>query len=217
MRKTIAVSLILSLLLLLTPACPVSADETHSASKNKSTSSSSDIEDRGAGYLPYSDPAPLGSGGLFGAVVRTIFSLAVVLGLLYATLWLIKRFTGSSMGPFSEGPVRVVGRLYLSPKVGLYFLRLVDELLVIGTSAGGISLLTTIKDERAIIQIENALRSTRTHVPELAFSRFFDKSLTRFQKALEKEDSAFDDQLRVLNEQIGRLRGLTRKKQRDED
>ncbi len=149
--------------------------------------------------------------------MRTIFSLAIVIGLLYGTLWVIRRFTGGTVGPLSEGSVRVVGRIYLSPKVVIYFLKLADELLVIGTNAGNISLLTTITDEDQTLQIENALKSAHAEGSGIAFSRFFDKSMTRFQKALQKEDSVFDDQLRMLNDQIGRLKGLTRKKQRDEE
>lgn len=217
MRKTLAVALVMALLLLLPTACPVSGEDARPASKNAATALSPNGEDRGAGYLPYSDPTPLGSGGLFGAIVRTIFSLAIVLGLLYATLWLIKKLTGGSMGPFSEGPLRVVGRIYLSPKAVIYFVRIVDELLVIGANAGNISLLTTITDEHQIGQIENALKSVHAHAPGLGFSRFFDRSLARFQKVLEKEEPAFDDQLRGFNEQIGRLKGLARKKQRDEE
>jgi flagellar biogenesis protein FliO len=217
MKKIPAVALIFFLLSLAAVSLAANKGETTQASDNAETVSSAIMEDRGAGYLPYSEPTPLGSGGLFGAILRTMFSLAIVLGLIYATLWLIRRFTGSSMDPFFEGPVRVVGRVYLSPKVVVHFLRLGDELLVIGAGAGGISLLTTIRDERQIAQIEHALKGVRTHVPKLAFSRFFDRSLARFQKALEKEDTPFDDQLRLLNEQIGRLRGLARKRQRDED
>lgn len=217
MRKTLAVTLVVALLLLLPTARSVSGEDARPASKNAAASQAPNVEDRGAGYLPYSDPTPLGSGGLFGAIVRTIFSLAIVLGLLYATLWLIKKLTGGSMGPFAQGPLRVVGRVYLSPKAVIYFVRLVDELLVIGTNAGNISLLTTITDEQQVAQIEEALKSAQTHVPGLGFSRFFDKSLARFQKVLEKEDSDFDDQLRGFNEQIGRLKGLARKRQRDEE
>ncbi len=217
MRKTLAVALVMALLLLLPTVYRASGEDARPASKNAAASQSPSGEDRGAGYLPYSDPTPLGSGGLFGAIVRTIFSLAIVLGLLYATLWLIKKLTGGSMGPFSEGPMRVVGRIYLSPKAVIYFVRIVDELLVIGTNTGNISLLTTFTDEQQIGQIEKALKSVQAHVPGLGFSRLFDKSLARFQKVLEKEDSAFDDQLRGFNEQIGRLKGLARKRQRDEE
>lgn len=177
----------------------------------------SGAEDRGAGYLPYSEPTPLGYGGLFGAVVRTIFSLAIVIGLLYATLWVIKKFTGSAAGPYAPGAVGVVGRIYLSPKVVVYFVRLVDRLLVIGVNAGAISLLTTVEDEGEIAKIEEAIKGGYSYGSGPGFSRFFDKSMARFQKALDKEDSIFDEQLRTLNEQIGRLKGLARKRHRDDE
>ena len=217
MRKSIATAVVLSLLLLLLYSPPPALGENASQTSQPATSPATETsENRGAGYLPYSDPSPLGSGGLLGAIVRTIFSLALVLGLLYATLWAIKRFTGGGAGPSSEGTMRVVGRIYLSPKIVVYFLKLADELLVIGVSAGAISLLTSIKDEQQISKIENDLKSAHALPSGPAFSRFFDKSTARFQKALEKEDSMFDNRLRTLNEQIGRLKGLARKRRDDE-
>jgi flagellar biogenesis protein FliO len=215
MRKTSAV-LTLCFLLLLSTLCIAANNNAVPTSKN-STASSQEFQDRGAGYLPYSDPSPLGKGGFFGAIVRAMFSLVVVLTLLYAALWVIKKMTASTMGIPSEGLLRVVGRIYLNPKVIIYFVKIVDKLLVVGVNSGNISLLTTIDDEHEIVQIESALRSAQTNVPGMVFSRFFDKSLSRFQKALEKDNSAFDNQLRVLNDQIGRLRGLTRKKHKDEN
>ena len=215
MRKPFAAVLILILLFLLYMPCLVNAEDGSSNSSAAAQTASSGDEERGAGYLPYSEPTPLGYGGFFGAVVRTIFSLAIVLGLLYATLWFIRKVTGSVAGPSTQGAARVVGRIYLSPKVVVYFLRLLDKLLIIGTSAGSISLLATIEDEHEITQIEDALKGVHGSGP--GFSRFFDKSMAKFQKALDREDSIFDDQLRTLNDQIGRLRGLARKRQKDDE
>ncbi|MBI4831960.1 MAG: flagellar biosynthetic protein FliO [Candidatus Lindowbacteria bacterium] len=215
--KPAAVLLLCLALLLASSFAASAAGDRPPESQRGANASPSAIEDKGAGYLPYSEPSPLGSGGLLGAIVRTIFSLAIVIGMLYVVLWMIRKLMGSSAGPFSEGPIRVVGRVYLSPKIVVYFLKLVDELLVLGANAGNISLLATIKDEHEIAQIENALKHAQAQMPNLVFSRFFDKSLAKFQKTMEKEDSAFDDQLSKINDQIGRLKGLTRKKQRYDD
>lgn len=211
MKKTLAVTLLLALLMTLPATCPA-----HAADQDPSHDPSvSSAEDRGAGYLPYSDPKPLGSGGLFGAVARTIFSLAIVLGLLYVTLWVIRKFTGGSTGPLSESSLRVVGRVYLSPKAVVYFLKLVDELLVVGVNAGGISLLSTIKDEQRMAAIEQALKGAQMPAPR--FSRFFDRSMQRFQKPLERDEAGFDEQLRGIDEHISRLKGLSRRRQGDEE
>lgn len=217
MKKGYAAAVILSLLLLLPSPQLIHGDDSHPASSVSADSTPSESPDKGAGYLPYSDPTPLGSGGFFGAIIRTIFSLAIVIGLLYAVLWAIRKFTGGAAGPFSEGAVRLVGRVYLSPKVVIYFLRLADELLVIGTNAGNITLLTTIKDENQMQQIENSVKSVYSPASGLTFSGFLDKSLSKFQKTLGREDSLFDDQLRMLNDQIGRLRGLARKKRQGDE
>ncbi len=214
MRKPIATVLVLCFFLLLCLSLPA-VGQNGGASPKAPTSQ--DAEGGGAGYLPYSEPQPLGAGGLFGAILRAAFSLAIVIGLMYATLWLIRKFTGGATGAASGGAVRVVGRIYLSPKVVVYFLRLADELLVVGSNAGGVSLLTSIKDEGDIERIENDLRSASAQISGPAFSRFFDRSMTRFQKTLGREDSPFDDQLRTLNEQIGRLKGLARKRHGEEE
>ena len=217
MKRAIATAAIFCLLMALCPSSPTIGQDNGRASDTASDSISQSPDDLGAGYLPYSEPTPFGAGGLFGAIVRTIFSLALVLGLLYATLWVIKRFSGGVTGPASAGSVRVVGRIYLSPKIVVYFLKLADELLVIGTNAGTISLLTSITDEDVISRIESDLKSDRAGAGAPGFPRLFDRSLDRFQKNMEGDPSMFEDQLRTLNDQIGRLKGLARRKRSDEE
>ncbi len=213
MKKTALTIFIVAFLCLPAASAPGGATDKEAPR----VSSQAPLEDRGAGYLPYSEPTPLGSGGFLGTLVRTIFSLAIVLGLLYVTLWMIRKISAAPAGASAGAALQVVGRVYLSPKTIIYFVRVVDELLVIGTASGNISLLTSIRDERRITEIENALRKTHSQASGLPFSRFFDKSVVRFQRALEKDETTIDDQLRGLNDQIGRLRGLTRKRQEHEE
>jgi flagellar biogenesis protein FliO len=217
MRQAIATAVLLCLLMALCPSRPAIGQDSDRPQDALSTAASESPEDLGAGYLPYSEPTPMGTAGWLGAIVRTIFSLAFVLVLLYLTLWAIRRFSASATGPTASGAVQVVGRIYLSPKIVVYFLRLADELLVVGTNAGNISLLTSITDEDAISRIEGDLRSAHAGAAGPGFPGFFDKSLARFQKGTEREDSGFDDQLRTLNNQIGRLKGLARRKRSDEE
>jgi len=217
MKKAIATALIFCLLMALCPPGRSVAQDNGRAANVPSDSAAQSQGDRGAGYLPYTEPTPMGAGGLFGAIVRVIFSLGLVLGLLYATLWLIRRFSGGVTGPATAGAVRIVGRIYLGPKIVVFFLRLADELLVIGTNAGSISLLTTITDEDAVRRIENDLRSAHVGGGVSGFAHLFDRSLAKFQKNIEGDHSLFEDQLRTLNDQIGRLKGLARKRYNDEE
>jgi flagellar biogenesis protein FliO len=215
MMRRIGVFL-LAISLLLVPLSSMAAAEEE-ASGGGPALTPADTQDRGAGYLPYSDPSPFGSGGLLGAVARMVFSLVVVLGLLYAALWGLRKISSQSAAATVGGSVQVAGRLYLNPKVVIYFVRLVDELLVVGTSSGSISLLTTIKDARQLEQIESALKSGQPYVSGKLFSRFFDKSMLQFQKTLDKDEPAVKDQIQALEEQISRLKGLARRRRSGEN
>jgi flagellar biosynthetic protein FliO len=149
---------------------------------------------------------------MVGAIARTVFALAVVLGLLYAVLWGLKRFTSNSAVAPSSESVRIIGRLYLNPKTAIYFVRVADELLLLGTSSSNVSLLTSVKDRGQIEQIEVALKSAPLYTSGKFFSRFFDRSLLKFQKELGEEDTAFDDQIRALDGQLDRLKGIVRRR-----
>jgi flagellar biogenesis protein FliO len=175
------------------------------------------FEDRGAGYLPYSEPSAFGAVGFLGAVLQMVFCLAVVLGLVYAFLWIMRRMMSRSATVTANESIRVMGSIRLNPKSIIYFVRLVDELLVIGTNSGTISLITEIKDERRIAEVENALKGAQSPASGLFFSRFFDRSLLRFQKELERDDLRLDDQIRALDDQIGRLKNLSRKRRSGKD
>jgi flagellar biogenesis protein FliO len=217
-KKLIAAAIALCLLAVFCPVAPaLGQDSPALGADSASVTTVGNDGEKGAGYLPYEDPAAVRPGGFFGAVLRTIFSLAVVLGLLYLTLWAIKKFTGGAAGPFAGGAVRVVGRVYLSPKSVVYFLRLPDELLVIGTNAGGIAPLTTITDEETISLIEKDLGGLHGGASGPTFSRLFDGSMAKFQKPPEAGEAGFDDQLRTLNDKIGRLKGMARRRKSDEE
>jgi len=213
MMRAISLGLFAAVLLIMLSFSVTAAEEP---SADESSPVSTNNEDRGAGYLPYSEPSAFRSGGMAGAVARTIFSLAVVIGLLYVFLWGLKKISAGAAVTEQSESIRVVGRIYLNPKTVIHFVRLIDELIVVGTSSGNIALLTTIQDERRIEQLEAALKSGRSHASGVLFSKFFDKSLLRFQKHSQKDDLAFDDQLKAVDDQIGRLKGLARKRHRDE-
>lgn len=213
MKRFLIISLAVSVLFLTFLHLQAEAQET---SQKEAASESSQFVDHGAGYLPYTEPSPFGSGGMLGAIARTAFALAIVLGLLYALLWGLKRFSSSSVVAPSSESIRIVGRLYLNPKTAIYFVRVADELLLLGTSSSNVSLLTNIKDPQRIEQIEGALRGASPYASGKFFSRFFDRSMMKFQKELGDENSAFDDQIRALDGQLDRLKNIVRRRRADE-
>lgn len=73
------------------------------------------------------------------SVIRSIAALSFVLALILAIYYVLNKygkksplFAGSSLGT-------ILGRVYLSPKAELHFVRVRDRVLVIGVTANGIS------------------------------------------------------------------------------
>ena len=212
MKKAAALSLILLLLLSVFVAI-AKADDEPSGQESPSTAAPGD---RGAGYLPYSEPTAFGSGGFLGAILRTVFSLAVVLGLLYVALLGLKRLSPGSGAIVSNDIVHVIGRVYLNPKTVIYFVRLADEVMVLGAGSGSLSLLTIIKDAGQIDQIEKALKGGQ-YASGKVFSRLLDKSIKRFQHASDKDELSIDDNIRTLDDRLGQLRDFTRRRRSSEE
>jgi flagellar protein FliO/FliZ len=70
--------------------------------------------------------------------VRVVFSLAVVLGLL----WFIARTSSRRFGGSARSMVRVVARQSLARSASLAVVEVGDRVLVVGVSENGVSLLT---------------------------------------------------------------------------
>ncbi|MBS3734456.1 MAG: flagellar biosynthetic protein FliO [Phycisphaerae bacterium] len=80
-----------------------------------------------------------GGGGIW-PWVRTGMALAVVVALVFAARWLLRRWAGSAGG---KPPVDVVARSALSARHRLYLVRLGERLVLIG---GGNETLTTLAE-----------------------------------------------------------------------
>ena len=73
-------------------------------------------------------------------VIRVVFSLAVVLGLL----WFIARTSSRRFGGAARSMVRIVARQPLARSASLAVVEVGDRVLVVGVSENGVSLLTEL-------------------------------------------------------------------------
>lgn len=73
------------------------------------------------------------------SMMRGIAALCVVLALILICYYVVNRYGKKS--PLLAGPGlgRILGRIYLSPKAELYFVRVKDRVLVVGVTANEIS------------------------------------------------------------------------------
>ncbi len=84
-----------------------------------------------------------GVGVSAGALVQMLLSLLLIIALLFAGAWLLRRLNGGvSFG--HNGPLRIVGGLMISPRERIVLIEVADSWLVVGIVPGQIKTLHTL-------------------------------------------------------------------------
>ncbi|MFM9829129.1 MAG: FliO/MopB family protein [Sphingomonas sp.] len=87
----------------------------------------------------------MGWGGFFSALIVTIVSLAVVLGLAWIVILMLKKIQERSFGeaPGAEGdrPLRFIRALPLGPRERVALIEAEGERLLVGVSAASVTLI----------------------------------------------------------------------------
>jgi len=97
------------------------------------------------------EPGAEGAFPSFGRlVVRLVVALVLTLGVLYGGLLGLRRLLGQK-GSIASPHIRVIAKSSLSPKSSVYLVEIAGQTLVIGERNGGLSLLTTVSDPKALV------------------------------------------------------------------
>ena len=84
-----------------------------------------------------------GVGVSAGALLQMLLSLLLIIALLFAGAWLLRRLNGGvSFG--QTGPLRIVGGLMISPRERIVLIEVADSWLVVGIVPGQIKPLHTL-------------------------------------------------------------------------
>jgi len=75
----------------------------------------------------------------FAALFQALLGLAVVLALMYAFFWLLRRYGPTQMS--AQGAVKVVGGVMLGPRERLVVVEVQDTWLLVGVASGHVSLV----------------------------------------------------------------------------
>lgn len=105
----------------------------------------------------------IGDSSFFFASIRTLFSLALVLGLFYLLMRILLKFSSRGFGgnPAGKKPIIVIGKLNLSPKKSIYLVKLGKKILLIGVN-GGVHLLYTIEDEETLALFQTKIETRKS-------------------------------------------------------
>jgi flagellar protein FliO/FliZ len=87
------------------------------------------------------------SGG--GSIVRTIFGLAVVLGVIYGLHWVLKQVKKSKDAASSGPGLETIATLNLAPNRALHLVRAGGEIVLVGTSENSVTPIRRYTEDEA--------------------------------------------------------------------
>lgn len=104
----------------------------------------------------------------FPALLKMFFALAIVIGLLVATMYVLRRYLSHSPSGSRDGSlIQVIATRYLGPKCSILMVEVLGKVIVLGLTSGQMTVLTTIDDECALEKM-HAAREYETPKPILA-------------------------------------------------
>lgn len=123
----------------------------------------------------------------FPALLKMFFALAIVIGLLVASMYVLRKYLSHAPSGSRDGsPIQIIATRYLGPKCSILMVEVLGKVIVLGLTSGQMTALTTIDDEFALERI-SSLRGHEAPKPMLA-ERL--KQYTEKMKALAREQKA---------------------------
>jgi flagellar biosynthetic protein FliO len=95
---------------------------------------------------PVVPPVTMPASSATGSLLQTLFALILVLGVLGALAWLLKRYAPKAMG--GSAHLRVVGSLNLGGRERLLVVEVGNQWIVVGASPGRVNALATMPKQQ---------------------------------------------------------------------
>lgn len=93
----------------------------------------------------------------FLAFVRLFVALIIILGMIYAAVYVMRRFWArQTTQPSSSNLFSVLGRLHLGPKKAIYMIEIPGRILIIGVTESRMEMLGEITDQDEIELIKSS-------------------------------------------------------------
>jgi flagellar biosynthetic protein FliO len=86
--------------------------------------------------------------GIGSIIFKIILSLVVIIGLIYLTVFFLRKISNRSM-PSSQGMIKVVGKSYLTPKQSLFIVKLGSSYSVLGVGDSSVNYIKDLSPEEA--------------------------------------------------------------------
>lgn len=135
------------------------ADQTPNSEQSSSTATPSAPDDRRLFLADERQASAASAPSAAGLLVRTLGALLLIIGLIVAAAWALKRMGGARFGsPREDAPeLTVLATVALGDRRSIAAVRFGQRTLLLGSTAQGITLLAT--EERALTSSAPPLRS----------------------------------------------------------
>ena len=95
-------------------------------------------------------PQNIYSPSLFGIVVKLIISMVVIVGLIYLSMYFLKKINSRAAGGGIIGDtIKIIGRTFLSPKQSLYLVKIGERYTIIGATEQSVSMIGELSQKEA--------------------------------------------------------------------
>lgn len=104
----------------------------------------------------------------FPALLKMFFALAIVIGLLVASMYVLRKYLSHAPSGSRDGSlIQIIATRYLGPKCSILMVEVLGKVIVLGLTGGQMTVLTTIDDEFALEKM-HAARGHEAPKPMLA-------------------------------------------------
>lgn len=104
----------------------------------------------------------------FGALLKMLLALGVVIVLMIASVYFLKRMLGrATVGSGGEEIIKILAARSLGPRTSIIVIDTLGKVTVVGLSPSGMQVLTTIEDETKIEKLRQIKERAPTLYPPL--------------------------------------------------
>lgn len=98
----------------------------------------------------FAPPATDYSPSLTGIIFKLIISMILIVGLIYLSMYLIKKVNNRATGGGIVGDtIKVIGRTFISPKQSLYLVKIGQRYAILGATESNINMITELNEQEA--------------------------------------------------------------------
>ncbi len=113
--------------------------------------------------------------GLSDMIIQIIFSLSIVVVLIIALVFFLKKFVYKRRGmQISDGLIKVIDTVYIAPKKSIQIIKALDRILIVGVTENQMQTLAEFREEEIPASFVESKKEVNNNFSK-CFSVLFDK------------------------------------------